>query len=61
MAYEDLGFRIKDVPSDDPRVPLYSIKNRSDAILILEQAESERPDIHWIIEGDGPCRVRQKI
>jgi len=65
MAYEDLGFKIKDIPTDDPRVPLYPIENRPKAMRILAQARTERPDKKWAIQGrtrkgktqKGPYRV----
>jgi hypothetical protein len=60
MAYEDLGFQIKDIPLEDPRVPLFPIEKRSDAVTILKKAKSQRPEILWVLEGDGPYRVREK-
>jgi hypothetical protein len=57
MAYEDLGFQIKDIPSDDPRGSLFPIENRTDATKLLKKAISERPEILW---GDGTFRVCEK-
>ena len=61
MAYEDLGFTIKDIPTDDPRVPVYPIENLSRAKEILAWAETERPAVRWVIEGNGPFRVHGEI
>jgi hypothetical protein len=60
MAYEDLGFQIKDIPLEDPRVPPFPIETRADAAKILEKAKSQRPEILWMLEGNGPYRVREK-
>lgn len=61
MAYEDLGFQIKDIPTDDPRVPSHPIEKLPTAKRILAQAKTERPDLNWKIEGKGkkkgPYRV----
>lgn len=61
MAYEDLGFQIKDIPTDDPRVLSYPIEKKPTAMRILAQAKTERPDLSWNIEGKdkgkGPYRV----
>lgn len=61
MAYEDLRFQIKDIPTDDQRVPLYPIEKKPTAMRILAQARTERPDLNWNIEekakGNGPYRV----
>jgi hypothetical protein len=58
MAYEDMGeFRIKDVPADDPRVPLYPINYLSKAAEIREWAKNQGDDFIWKIEGKGPYRV----
>jgi hypothetical protein len=42
------------------RVSLFPIENRADAFKLLRKAISERPEILWTIEGDGPFRVCEK-
>jgi hypothetical protein len=61
MAYEDLGFKIKDIPADDPRVPLYPIESLSSAEEIMVWARTEHPTVRWVIEGKGPYRVHGEI
>lgn len=61
MAYEDLGFQIKDIPTEDARIPPFPIESRAEAIVILKKAMTQRPDVLWIIEGDGAFRVREKM
>jgi len=61
MAYEDLGFTIKDIPTDDPRVPAYPIESLSSAQEIIVWARAERPTVRWVIEGKGPYRVHGEI
>jgi hypothetical protein len=61
MAYDDLGFTIKDIPTDDQRVGLYPIDDLSQAKKILAWAQKERLDVHWIIQrknGKGLFRIR---
>jgi hypothetical protein len=60
MAYDDLGYTIKDIPTDDQRVVLFPIESLSKAKKILAWARKERPEVHWMIEskGQGPFRVR---
>lgn len=58
-AYDDCGFTIKDIPTDDTRVPLFPIENLHAAKEILSWAKKEHPSVNWIIEGKGPFRVRE--
>ena len=57
MAYEDCGFKIKDVPLEETRVPLLPMESRSEAERILSEAKRQRPDVRWAIEGTGPYGV----
>lgn len=57
MAYEDLGFKIKDIPTDDPRIPQYPIDSLSRAEEIMAWARKERPTVRWAIKGSGPYGV----
>jgi hypothetical protein len=50
MAYEDLGFKIKD-STEDTRVSLHPIDNPSKAKEILARAKKERPDVRWSIKS----------
>jgi hypothetical protein len=59
MAYDDNGFTIKDIPTDDTRVGLYPIDDLSQAKEILVRAKKERPEVRWIIEAKGPFRIRE--
>jgi hypothetical protein len=61
MAYDDLGFKIADIPSNDPRVPVFPIESREKADEILEWAKVERPSVDWKVETqDGAFRVVAK-
>jgi len=60
MAYDDGGFKIKDVPMEAARVPLCSIDDRSAAEQILVWAHEHRPGTQWVIVGDGPFGVHEK-
>jgi hypothetical protein len=57
MAYEDLGFKIKDIPMEEARVPLCPIDGHAAAVRILEKAKIERPEVSWVIVGSGPYGV----
>jgi hypothetical protein len=59
MAYEDLGFKIKD-STDDERVPVHPIDSLAHALQILEEAKKQRSDVQWEIVGNGPFGVHQK-
>jgi len=61
MAYEDCGFKIKDIPTEETRVPLHPIENLADAQRILAEAQRQRPDIQWAIKGTGPYGVRGQL
>lgn len=61
MAYEDCGFKIKDVPTEEIRVPLYPIGNLADAQRILAEAQRRRPEIQWAIKGIGPYGVHGQL
>jgi hypothetical protein len=61
MAYEDGGLRIKDIPMEETRVPLYPIESRSDAERILEEAKRQRPDLRWAIKGTGPYGIHGQL
>lgn len=57
MAYDDCGFKIRDIPMEESRVPLYPIDNISHAERILTEARRQRADIQWVIKGTGPYGV----
>jgi hypothetical protein len=61
MAYEDIGLQIKDIPTEDTRVPLYPIKRLPTAMRIIAAARMKRRDLKWAIERKngkkGPYRV----
>jgi hypothetical protein len=60
-AYWDLGLQIKDLPTDDPRVPLFPFEKREYAESILARAKDVRPKIVWEIkEKGGSYSVREK-
>lgn len=60
-AYWDLGLQIKDLPIDDPRVPLFPFENLDYAESILAKAKLARPEIVWMIkEQGGSYSVREK-
>ena len=54
MAYEGT---IKDIPTEDTRVPLRPIQTLSDAKRILAGAKRNRTDLRWEIKGTGPYGV----
>jgi hypothetical protein len=62
IAYEDpgMGFQIKDVPVSDLKAPFHPISNKGEAIRLQREAQRRRPDIRWVIEGEGPYSVREK-
>lgn len=59
-AYEDVawGFQIKDVPAD-----FKPITNRGEAMRLQREASKRRPDIRWVIvgEGNGPFCVQEQV
>jgi hypothetical protein len=60
MAYDDGGFKIKDVPRDET-ILRFPVENQAQAALILEWAQKQRvPDVQWGIVGDGPYGVHGK-
>ena len=59
IAYDDMGFKIKQHPAEESMVPLRSIETHDQAVLILEWAKGQRPDIFWGIVGDGPYGVQE--
>ncbi len=60
-AYWDLGLQIKDLPIDDPRVPLFPLEKLEYAESILARAKALRPNIVWEIkEHGGSYSVREK-
>lgn len=61
VAYEDGGLQIKDFPMEETRAPLRSIRSRSDAVRIRKWAMEQRPEIQWVIEGNGPYGVRESL
>jgi hypothetical protein len=61
MAYWDSGLQIKDLPTDDPRVPYFPFEKRDYAESILARAKDLRPHIVWEIkEKGGSYSVRAK-
>jgi hypothetical protein len=61
VAYEDLEFKIMDIPGDETRVGPYPIATRADAVRIRDAAMAERPDVHWEIVGNGPWGVHGRL
>ena len=61
IAYEDLGFTIKDIPTDDTRVPPYPTESLSRAQELMAWAKTQSPTVRWVIEGKGPYRVHGVI
>ncbi len=60
-AYWDLGLQIKDLPTDDPRIPLFPFERLDYAESILARAKVARPEIAWEIkEKGGSYGVREK-
>lgn len=63
IAYEDRGFKIRFIPIEEKRVPLYPIDSFSKAEEILAWAKQERPDVRWSIKwltgGQGPYGVHE--
>lgn len=60
-AYWDLELKIKDLPTDDPRIPIFPLENRDLAESILAKAKIARPEIAWEIkEQSGSYTVREK-
>jgi hypothetical protein len=61
MAYWDLGLQIKDLPVDDPRIPLFPFEKLDYAESILARAKIARPEIVWEIKKNGGSySVREK-
>jgi len=60
-AYWDLGLQIKDLPVDDPRIPLFPFEKLDYAESILARAKVARREIVWEIkEKGGSYSVREK-
>ncbi len=60
-AYWDLELQIKDLPTDDPRVPMFPLGSRDLADSILAKAKIARPEIAWEIKQQGDSyTVREK-
>lgn len=57
MAYEDCGIKVKDIPTEETRIPVHPIDSLSEAQRILAMAKKQRPDIQWAITGAGPYGV----
>jgi hypothetical protein len=61
IAYWDLGLQIKDLPTDDPRVPQFPFEDLDSAKSVLAKAKFARPSINWEIkEQSGSYSVREK-
>jgi hypothetical protein len=61
MAFDDGGFKIKDVPMDDTRIPRLPIESQAQAVVILKWARDQQvPDVQWAIVGNGPYGVHAK-
>ena len=52
-AYWDLGLQIKDLPVDDPRIPLFPFEKLDYAESILARAKVARREIVWEIKRHG--------
>jgi hypothetical protein len=51
IAYEDIGgIQIKDTPTEEARVPNYSIDSKAAAERILKYAREHRSDLLWSIK-----------
>jgi hypothetical protein len=60
-AYWDLELQIKDLPTDDPRVPMFPLESPDLAESILAKAKIARPEIAWEIKQRGGFyTVREK-
>ena len=60
-AYWDLKLQIKDLPTDDPRVPMFPLESRDLAESILAKAKMAMPEISWEIKKhSGSYSVREK-
>lgn len=60
-AYWDLELKIKDLPTDDPRVPTFPLESRDLVESILAKAKIARPEIVWEIkQHNGSYTVREK-
>ena len=64
IAYEDQGFlKIRYIPLDGAKVPLYPIDSFAKAEEIHARAKKERPDVRWSIKwltkGKGPYGVHE--
>ena len=58
VAYEDKGIHIKEIPVEDIKVFLHHVDNQDEAKRILAEAEKLRPDVQWLVVGNGPWGVR---
>jgi hypothetical protein len=60
VAYEDLGFQVKDLSEQELKFSFRPISSRGEALRIQKEASRRRPDIRWVIVGEGPFSVRQQ-
>jgi hypothetical protein len=60
VAYEDLGFQVKDLSEQELKFSFHPISSRGEALRIQKEASRRRPDIRWVIVGEGPFSVRQQ-
>jgi hypothetical protein len=60
-AYWDLGLQIKDLPTDDPRVPQFPFEDLRGAESVLARSKLARPEVIWEIkEKSGFYSVRER-
>jgi hypothetical protein len=60
VAYEDLGFQVKDLSEQELKFAFHPISSRGEAQRIQREASRRRPDIRWTIVGEGPFSVREQ-
>jgi hypothetical protein len=61
VAYDDCGYKIKDFPTEEARVPLRSIESHSEAERIRLWAATQPHDVDWVIVGEGPFGARGNL
>lgn len=60
VAYEDLGFQVKELSEQELKFGFHPITSRGEAQRIQREASRRRPDIRWTIVGEGPFSVQEQ-
>jgi len=62
IVYEDpgMGFQITDVPVNDLKT-FHPISNKGEALRLQREAQRRRPEIRWVIVGEGPYSVQGNV